>query len=104
MGCQIFIGSLQRHLAAISASDRRRGRPVDKIYNFLEKKTFSKLLVRPFQRVRPGLRARLTKAIFNILPPMWWGPPGPEVQNIKSESIFLVFLISCFLKHRGDLR
>ena len=30
------MGSLWRHLAAISAGDRRRGRPVDKIRNFEE--------------------------------------------------------------------
>ena len=27
------------------------------------------------------------------------GPPGKEVNNFKSELFFLVFLISCFLKH-----
>ena len=35
MWCQILIGSLQRHLAAIIAGNRRRGRPVDKIRFFL---------------------------------------------------------------------
>ena len=39
MSARFLIGSLQRHLAAIFAGDRRLGRPVDKIRNF-EKKNF----------------------------------------------------------------
>ena len=45
MLCQILMGSLLRHLAVISAGDRRRGKPVDKSRNFKEKKLLCKLLV-----------------------------------------------------------
>ena len=37
--CQILIGSLQRHIAAIFAGNPCRGGPVDKIRNFEEETT-----------------------------------------------------------------
>ena len=41
VGSDFWIGSLQRHIAAISAGNPCRGGPVDKIRNF-EEKSFSK--------------------------------------------------------------
>ena len=72
MWCQIFDRKSIAPSSGDFAGDRRRDRPVDKIRNF-EITLFSKLLVRPLPRSRPELHASLTKGIFNILPPMWWG-------------------------------
>ena len=62
---------------------------MDKIRKF-EKIHFSNLLVRLLPLLRPELRVRLTMGTFNILPPCG--------------EAFLVFPISCLLKHQGDLR
>ena len=62
MCCQIFT---RRSLAAISACDRRRGRPLDKIRN-LKEKTFSRMLLDPFRLPRPDVGTRPTEGIFNI--------------------------------------
>ena len=96
MCVRFFIGSLDCHLAAISAGDRRLGRPVDKMRIIEEKKLFSKFLVKPLPRPRPEF-ARGSLREFSIFCPTFseaceaWG-----VHHFKSGSVFLVFSISCF--------
>ena len=71
---------------AIFAGDHRRGRPSDKMRDFEENITFSKLLVR-----------QLWPSCVQVGEEGW-------VNLIKSEFDLLVFLKTCFLKHHGHLR
>ena len=52
--CHIFDGK-SSHLAALYAGNHSRGRRVDKIRNFEEKKLYSKLLVRQLRAAAAGL-------------------------------------------------
>ena len=67
-GVQFFIGSLQRHLAAIFAGDRCRSRPVEKIFK-KNQVFFSILLVRPLLQPQLDLCARLMKEFSMSGPP-----------------------------------
>jgi hypothetical protein len=66
MCCQILLGSLKRHLAAISGGDQRQGTSVDKIRNF-EEKSFSKIIITPLPRPRLDLREFVTSMNFQEL-------------------------------------
>ena len=57
----------------IFAGDRRCGRPVDKIRNKKKNFFFLQLLVIQLRHMLTDLDMRLTKGIFNILPPMCSG-------------------------------
>ena len=93
MVSDFLIGSLQRHLAAISAGDRRRGRPVDKIRKF-EKATLCKLLVRQLRR--PDFGTRLPEGFFISCPPCVQAGKEGGSTTTKSESDLLVFLLTFF--------
>ena len=61
-----MIGSLERHLAAIFGGERRRGRPVDKIKNFEEKKVLVKNYYTGSAATYGAPRGRVPHGIFNI--------------------------------------
>ena len=88
--CKILIGSLQRNLAAISAGDRRCGRPVENIMNF-EDIFLVNCLLDPFCG-RSWSSARGSVRKFSISCPSCgeaceaWG-----VHHFKSGSVFLSF-------------
>ena len=82
--CQIVDRKYVRHLAAIYGSNRRCGRPVDKITKY-EQKTLSKKINTPLLRPRPELcRGRATTE---------------NLTQIFSSSV-KIFLL---LKHHGHL-
>ena len=97
----ILIRSLQRYLAAISAGDRRQGRPVDKIRIFVLFFLVNCLLDQ--FRGQSSLRGSLRKFSISCHP---CGGAGEAWRSttLNMAKLFLVFPISCFFKHRGDLR
>ena len=96
---RLLLGSLKRHLAAISGDNQCRGTPVDKIRNF-EEKSFSKIIITPLPRPRPDLCECVTSMNFQELLVFF---VGGGVPNWKFDSDFFVFKKSFLLHHHGDL-
>ena len=63
MCCQI----VAMKSVAISGAGRRRGTPVDKIRNFEEEKSFSKIFITLLPRPQPDLRQCVTSMNFQEL-------------------------------------